>query len=766
MRRRSRASSKLPNARSRKAKTLKVARHSSSPVAGQETEAARFHRERDEALEQLSATSEVLKVISASPGDLQPVFDTILERATQLCEATHGQVWRNDGGQLHAVAVRGDARFVEWLRQNSPFRPFPGSSAYRILRGERIVHVADRREEDAYRNSEIFRELVDTSGIRASLSVALCRGETLLGMINVYRQEVRPFTERQIALVQNFAAQAVIAIENARLLNELRQSLEQQTATSEVLRVISSFPGELKPVFQTMLENAVRVSGAKFGVLFLSEGNGFRTAAMHDVPPAYAEFREREPVIVPPPGGVLERLAKTKQVVHIADYTAQPHQARGRLGHLGGARTVVAVPMFKDNELVGTIVIYRQQVQPFTDKQIALLQNFAAQAVIAIENARLLNELRESLQQQTATADVLKIISSSSGALEPVFEAVLRNAVGICDARFGNLLLCDGDYYRIGATHGAPLAYVDFLQREGPFRVDKRLGLSQILRSKQPYQVADIAIEPTHGDKLRIGTIELAGARTVIGVPMLRDDEVIGAIIIYRQEVRPFTNKQIELLQNFAAQAVIAIENARLLNELRQRTTDLTESLEQQTATSKVLEVISRSAFDLQAVFETVAESAVRLCGADRAFIYRFDGEFLRLAVAFNAPEKLKDFVFQNPIRPGRDSASARAALQRRTIHISDVRADPEYTYGTLEELRTILAVPILKGDNLLGGLAIFHLQEVRPFTDKQIAVVETFADQAAIAIDNVRLLDELRQSLEQQTATADMLKLISRSTF
>jgi signal transduction histidine kinase len=249
---------------------------------------------------------------------------------------------------------------------------------------------------------------------------------------------------------------------------------------------------------------------------------------------------------------------------------------------------------------------------------------------------------------------------------------------------------------------------------------------------------------------------------------MLKDKEIAGAIAIYRQQVRPFTEKQIELVKNFAAQAVIAIENTRLLNELRQRTDDLTESLEQQTATSKVLEVISRSAFDLQAVFEAVAESSVRLCGADRAFIYRFDGELLRMAVALNAPQALKDFLNQNPIRPGRHSSAARAALERRTIHIPDVLADPEYSYGVkdVEKIRTVVAVPILKGDDLLGVIIIYHLEGVRPFTDKQIALVETFADQAAIAIDNVRLLDELRQSLQQQTATADVLKLISRSTF
>jgi signal transduction histidine kinase/putative methionine-R-sulfoxide reductase with GAF domain len=408
--------------------------------------------------------------------------------------------------------------------------------------------------------------------------------------------------------------------------------------------------------------------------------------------------------------------------------------------------------MIKDEELVGTITIYRQEVQPFTDEQIALLANFAAQAVIAIENARLLNELRQSLERQTATSEVLGVISSSPGDLKPVFDAILESATRICQASFGALHLVEGNVYRSAATYNVPPAYAEARHRDPMLSMTGNSALARVAKTKSTVQIADAATDPAYReDPQRQKFVTLTGARTLVSVPMLKDDTLIGVITVYRLEVQSFTDKQIELLQNFAAQAVIAIENARLLNELRQRTADLTESLEQQTATSEVLEVISRAAFDLQAVFETVVESSVRLCGADRALIFRFDGELLRMVAAFNASEELRAFVERNPIRPGRHSGAARAALERRTIHIADARADPEYSYGALhvDPIRTLLGVPILKGDDLLGVMMIYRL-EVRPFTDKQIALVETFADQAAIAIDNVRLLDALRNRTDE----------------
>jgi two-component system NtrC family sensor kinase len=555
----------------------------------------------------------------------------------------------------------------------------------------------------------------------------------------------------------------------AELEKKLAEALEQQAATSEVLEVISRSPGDLEPVFQAMLANATRICEAKFGTLYLREGDAFRAVATHNAPPAYAAARKRA-ALRPPPDAPLGRLAATRQVVHIDDVRTTQAYVEGHpfvldAVELGGFRTVLAVPMLKDNALLGAINILRQEVRPFTEKQIQLVQNFAAQAVIAIDNARLLDELRrrtedlgEALEQQTATSEVLRVISSSPTELQPVFESILANATRLCDAQIGHLALCEGNVLRMVAMHGSPPEWIEYRRQNPVLRPGPHTGLGRIMRTRQTVHIEDLMTDRAgENDPLRVAFRKLVGGRTFLGVPLLKDDRLVGMIVIYRLQVCPFTDKQIELVQNFAAQAVIAIENARLLNELR-------ESLAQQTATADVLKVISRFKFELQPIFDTLVEHAVRLCEAERAFLFRFDGELLRAAASYSASPELRDFVDNNPITPGRHTISARAALERRTVHVPDVQDEPEYAYVVRDEqpIRTTLAVPMLKGDDLIGTITIYRL-ELKPFTEKQIALVETFADQAVIAIENVRLFNEIQEKSRQlQLASENKSQFVS----
>jgi two-component system, NtrC family, sensor kinase len=711
-------------------------------------------RDRDltEALEQQTATSEVLRVISSSPTDVQPVFETILADAVRLCESHNGAIFKFDGEALHLAADYNTTPEFHAYQAFEPFRPGRESAVRRVALERRPVHIPDVLADPelvAYR-SEPYRQ----EGMRSVLAVPLLKETSLIGAIAIYRKAVRPFSQKQIKLLETFADQAVIAIENVRLFKELQErnrdlteALEQQTATSEILRVISSSPTDLQPVFEAIVGSAARLCEATFAALHRFDGQVVMFEAHHGMTePEVEESRRRFPR---PPGRdiAVGRAILDRQVAHIHDIRRDP-EYRVTVGQMS-FRTVLAVPLLREGKAVGAMGLWRREVQPFSDKQIALVKTFADQAVIAIENVRLFKELdernaelREALEHQTATAEVLGIISRSPTDVQPVLDAIVESAARVCGIDDVVLRLHEGNVMIPRAHFGPiPIGRVEISIDEPQHRWMREHGTLHVpdARAQDDF--------PMLGSSGRW--------RTFLAVPLRQRGQLIGTLNARRTDVRPFTPAQIKLLETFADQAVIAIENVRLFQELEARTGELVQSVGELKALGEVGQAVS-STLDLQTVLSAIVGHAVQLSGTSGGVIYEFDeaAQEFHLRASFRMEGEIVQALQVTPVRPGQ-GATGQMATVRAPVQVPNILEEREYTGTRVRPMlarlgyRSVLAVPLLREERIMGALTVWR-KEAGSFANEVVNLLQTFATQSALAIQNARLFREIEDKSRQ----------------
>jgi GAF domain-containing protein/anti-sigma regulatory factor (Ser/Thr protein kinase) len=719
----------------------------------------RARKERDEVLAFRAATDEILTAISRSASDTKPVFAAIVDCVRRLFGTRYVAVFLVKGEELHLAAAKSDAErekagVFRSFRESFPQRIDWGGFTGKALRSGKVSQIAPIIGNPKATPQAV--KLAKEFGYNAMLVAPLVRDGKTIGAIGTTRPEAKPFDARELALFKAFAAQAVIAIENARLFNETKEALEQQTASSDILRVISSSPTDVQPVLDAVAESAARLCDSNDAMIRRVDPDGLRRVA-HFGPLVGTAATAVHPITADSVGSraVLERRA-----IHVEDIEEEFRKGRYLEGRARQAehryRSMLAMPLLREGAAIGVILIRRQEQRPFTEKQIALLKTFADQAVIAIENVRLFNETREALEQQTASAAVLRVLGSSPSDLQPVFEAILENAMRLCDASLATVGLYDGKLYRHVAQRGGSPEYVKFLF-EGPFEPNPQYTLGRMIAERQPFHTPDYRELPAYreGNPRAVATVELGGTRTHLAVPMLKDGQVIGGITVRRTEVRPFTQKQIDLVKTFADQAVIAIENARLFNETK-------EALEQQKASAEILSAISSSIADTRPVFDRIALNCEHLFGGVEVIINLIGADGLLYIAGHQGAhrEHLERNFKGAPV--SRESGAGRCILEKRSMQYPDIEGGEDVppvlrANCAVTSVKACMYAPLVWEDQGIGAIFVGRRYK-GPFSGKEMALLKTFADQAVIAIQNARLFRELQERTEALTRSVDQL--------
>src|SRR5438067_254932 len=717
-----------------------------------------------------AALAEVLAVMSRTPPDLQAVLDTVVQRAGELCDARrNGSLFLIDCDTFHLVAgsPEPNEKVREW--QERIRQPVPIERSYIVkhaFESKAVFHVRDATVEA---DSDYFRQDAVEFGYHTALGVPLLRGDAVIGVLSLIRPDVRPFSQREIALVRAFADQAAIAIDNTRLSTATSDALERQIAVSQVLEAMSQSTADVSIVFRTIVRSAVNLCLADNASIFRADGEVYRHVASATASGRFADEAAFERIateatrqgrLVKERATVVGKVLLERATVQIPDVRADPDYDNTRsldfIAALSGtpARTILGVPIVKGAALVGIVIARRTEVSPLSARGMDVLETLARQAAVAVENVRLFNETKEALERQTATADILRAIAGSPTDLAPVLDAIATSVVRFCGATDAQVWIKRGDDLYPEAHSG------DLPISNTPLAASADTVGGAAMLERRTIHIHDIESEAGDAFPLTRERFAALGQRALLVAPLLREGSPIGTIALRKREPIPFTPNQIRLVEAFADQAVIAIENVRLFNETK-------NALEQQTATADVLKAISRSAFDLGSVFDVAVENANRLCHGDWAYVFRRDGEVFRLVATSGGLPELVEYEYAHPTSIGRSTLVGRTAIEKRPVHIPDLFKDPEYHWPPNREhgVHTVLGVPIMRGDEVVGIIGVARMQ-VDPFSDEEIRLVQTFADQAAIAIKNVRLFNETKESLDQQTAVAHVLKVISEAPF